>query len=139
MEPEKMDRAGAGFDQEAGHAEGAHPGPREYIVIAVVLAVVTALEVALFYMNFLPSSVVVASLLVLMTIKFSLVVLWFMHLRFDSPVFKRLFVAGIVLALSIFLAVLLMFRRDAVTASLSVGFVIVLLFAFLVRPRLRRA
>jgi heme/copper-type cytochrome/quinol oxidase subunit 4 len=134
----ELDRGEQGHDQEAGHAEAAHPGPREYVVIAAVLAVVTAMEVALFYMNFLPSSVVVASLLVLMTIKFSLVVLWFMHLRFESPIFKRLFVTGIILALSIFLAVLLMFRADAVTASLSVAFVVALLFIFLIRPRLLR-
>jgi hypothetical protein len=81
---------------------------------------------------------VVASLLVLMVLKFSLVVLWFMHLRFESPIFKRLFVTGVILALSIFLAVLVMFRRDAVTSSLSVAFVLVLLFFFLIRPRLLR-
>ncbi|HEV3475301.1 MAG TPA: cytochrome C oxidase subunit IV family protein [Actinomycetota bacterium] len=138
IESPQPGRPDTGYDQEAGHAEAAHPGPREYIVIAIVLAVVTGLEVALFYLNFLPSSVVVASLLVLMVIKFSLVVLWFMHLRFESPIFKRLFVTGVILALSIFLAVLVMFRRDAVTSSLSVAFVVVLLFFFLIRPRLLR-
>jgi hypothetical protein len=75
-----------------------------------------------------------------MTIKFSLVVLWFMHLRFDSPVFKRLFVAGVILALSVFLVVLLTFGAGLGPALLGVAFVIVLLGVFLVRPRfLRRA
>jgi cytochrome c oxidase subunit IV len=87
----------------------AHPGPRQYVIVAVVLAVVTGMEVGLFYMDFLPSAVVVASLLVLMTIKFALVVLWFMHLRFDSPIYKRLFVAGLALALSVFVIVLVTF------------------------------
>jgi cytochrome c oxidase subunit IV len=87
----------------------AHPGPRQYVIVAVVLAVVTGMEVGLFYMDFLPSPVVVASLLVLMTIKFALVVLWFMHLRFDSPIYKRLFVAGLALALSVFVIVLVTF------------------------------
>jgi cytochrome c oxidase subunit 4 len=86
-----------------------HPGPRQYVVVAVVLAVITGLEVALFYVDFLPSAVVVAALLVLMVIKFATVALWFMHLRFDSPIYKRLFVTGIVLALSVFLIVLLTF------------------------------
>ncbi len=117
-----------------------HPDPRQYVVIAVVLAVVTALEVTLFYMKFLPSAAVVTALLLLMTIKFSLVALWFMHLRFDSPVFKRLFVAGIVLALSIFLIVMLTFGAGLGPAVLAVAFVLVMLGAFLVRPRfLRRA
>jgi cytochrome c oxidase subunit 4 len=87
----------------------AHPGPSQYVVVAVVLAVVTAMEVALFYMDFLPSAVVVASLLVLMALKFGLVVLWFMHLRFDSAIYKRLFVAGLALALSVFIVVLVTF------------------------------
>jgi cytochrome c oxidase subunit 4 len=87
----------------------AHPGPRQYIVVAVVLAALTAMEVALFYLDFLPGPVVVASLLILMTLKFALVVLWFMHLRFDSAIYKRLFVAGLLLALSLFVIVLVTF------------------------------
>jgi cytochrome c oxidase subunit IV len=117
-----------------------HPGPRQYVVIAVVLAVVTGMEVALFYMNFLPNAAVATALLLLMTIKFSLVILWFMHLRFDSPVFKRLFATGLVLALSVFLIVMLTFGAGLGPAVLAVAFVLVLLGAFLLRPRfLRRA
>ena len=86
-----------------------HPGPRQYVIVAVVLAVITAMEVALFYLDFLPSPVVVASLLVLMTLKFALVVLWFMHLRFDSAIYKRMFVAGLALALTVFIVVLVTF------------------------------
>ena len=118
----------------------AHPGPREDVMIAVVLAVVTGMEVALFYVDFLSSTVVVTALLLLMTIKFALVVLWFMHLRFDPPVFKRLFVTGLALALSVFLVVMLTFGAGVVPAVLAVAFVLVLLGLFLARPRfLRRA
>ena len=84
----------------------AHPGPREYVLIAIVLAVVTGLEVALFYVDFLPSTAVVTALLLLMTIKFALVVLWFMHLRFDSTLFRRLFISGLILAILVYLAFL---------------------------------
>lgn len=118
----------------------AHPGPREYVMIAVILAVVTGLEVALFYVDFLPSSAVVTALLLLMTIKFALVVLWFMHLRFDPPVFKRLFVTGLGLAMSVFLVVMLTFGAGIAPAVLAVAFVLVVLGVFLARPRfLRRA
>ena len=117
-----------------------HPGPREYVMIAVVLAVITGLEVALFYVEFLSSTAVVTALLLLMTIKFALVVLWFMHLRFDPPVFKRLFVTGLVLALSVFLIVLLTFGAGLGPAILAVAFVLVILGVLLGRPRfLRRA
>jgi cytochrome c oxidase subunit IV len=105
-EREEFEPRGAAHlpEEDAGH-----PGPRQYVIVAVVLAVVTAMEVTLFYLDFLPSAVVVASLLVLMAIKFALVVLWFMHLRFDSAIYKRLFVAGLALALSVFIIVLVTF------------------------------
>jgi cytochrome c oxidase subunit 4 len=90
--------------------EKSHPGPKEYVKVAVVLAVITAIEVAIFYIEFIKESPVFAPmLLVLSALKFTLVVLWFMHLRFDSRVFGRLFVAGLALAISLFLIVLVTF------------------------------
>jgi len=52
----------------------AHPGPREYVKVAIVLAIATALEVALYYMD-LPDAVLVSLLLFFSVIKFSLVAL----------------------------------------------------------------
>lgn len=95
---------------EAQHsAEHAHPGPAEYIKIAVILAVATLLEVALYYLEFLPDGLIVGLLMFFMVVKFALVVLWFMHLRFDSILFRRLFVTGIVLAIAVYTVVLLTF------------------------------
>jgi cytochrome c oxidase subunit 4 len=42
-------------------------------------------------------------------VKFSLVVLWFMHLRFDSRIFRRLFISGMILAISVYAIVLMIF------------------------------
>ena len=42
----------------------------------------------------------------LSVVKFALVVLWFMHLRFDNPIFKRIFVFGLMLAVVVYLIVL---------------------------------
>jgi cytochrome c oxidase subunit 4 len=89
--------------------EHAHPGPAEYVKVAVVLAIVTAIEVGAYYITALPRPVFSAMLLVMMALKFSLVVLWFMHLRFDSPIFRRFFVGGLILALAIYTIVLLTF------------------------------
>ena len=88
----------------------AHPGPREYVVVAVVLAALTALEVAVYYMSSLPHPLLVALLSFFAFWKFVLVVLWFMHLRFDSRVFRRLFVTGVGLAFSVYLVVLVTFK-----------------------------
>jgi cytochrome c oxidase subunit 4 len=89
---------------EEHHAPGehAHPGPGEYIKIALILAVVTAIEVGAYYVTGIPDGILSAALLGMMVVKFALVGLWFMHLRFDSRLFRRLFVTGIVLALAVY-------------------------------------
>ncbi len=91
------------------HANHAHPGPGEYVKVAVVLAIVTAAEVALYYLETLPRSVVFGLLMLFMVVKFVMVALWFMHLKFDSPIFRRLFVTGIFLAIAIYAIVLISF------------------------------
>ncbi len=85
-----------------------HPGPRKYVAIAVILAIVTAIEVGIYYIPAL-FDVIVPLLLAFALVKFILVALFFMHLKFDSRVFRRFFVIGIVLALAIFGIVLWIF------------------------------
>jgi cytochrome c oxidase subunit IV len=89
---------------ELGH----HPTPRQYVWIAVVLAVITAAEVAIYYVE-LVEGLLIPLLIVFALLKFFLVVSWFMHLRFDSKLFRRLFVAGLVLAAFVFAVVLVTF------------------------------
>jgi cytochrome c oxidase subunit IV len=86
----------------------AHPGPKQYVLVAIWLAIATGIEVAWYYLN-VPHALFVSLLLVLAFVKFSLVVLWFMHLRFDSPIFRRLFVTGILLAITVYVIVLVIF------------------------------
>jgi cytochrome c oxidase subunit 4 len=82
--------------------EHEHPGPGEYIKVAIVLAVVTAIEVGAYYVTGLSDIVLAIGLLVMLVIKFALVGLWFMHLRFDSALFRRLFIVGIILAIAVY-------------------------------------
>lgn len=82
-----------------------HPGVAQYVEIGVILAVITAVEVSLFYAD-LAAGITVPTLLVLTVVKFSLVILWFMHLRFDHRLFRRLFLSGIALALAVFAIVI---------------------------------
>lgn len=101
------------MEQQAHPQEQTHPQPLEYLKIAVVLAIVTAVEVGLY---FTPHTVTVVraayvpALLILSAAKFSLVVLWFMHLKFDSRLFSVMFVGGLLLAAAVLIALLFLFQ-----------------------------
>ena len=85
---------------ETVHVEK-HPGPLEYAQIGTILAVITAFEVAIYYFG-LAHTPLVATLIVLSATKFTMVVLWFMHLKFDDRLFSTMFVLGLLLAISVF-------------------------------------
>ncbi|MSR35453.1 MAG: cytochrome C oxidase subunit IV [Gemmatimonadetes bacterium] len=69
-----------------------------YWMIAAILGVITAMEVAIFYIPAIGKALV-PSLLILSGAKFVLVVMFFMHLKFDSKVFTVLFLAGLSIAI----------------------------------------
>ena len=90
------------------HGEHDHLSDNKYIVIALILGVITAAEVAASYIDLGP--VFIPLLLFLMAIKFFVVVSYFMHLKFDNPIFKRLFYTGLFLAMTVYIGALLTFR-----------------------------
>jgi cytochrome c oxidase subunit IV len=70
------------------HAEEhAHPGPRKYVMIATILTVITAIEVAVYYVPALEAALVYI-LLALSALKFALVVSFYMHLKFDNKLLR---------------------------------------------------
>ena len=86
----------------------AHPTPRDYWLIAVLLAVITAAEIWVTYIDALDS--VVAPLLIIMgAAKFVIVVGWYMHLRFEQTLYRNLFLIGLIAAPLLFGAVLFTF------------------------------
>ena len=106
-------------DSSAAHAEGhAHPGWQMYVIIALILFALTALEVGAYevaergisgtFGNFV-SQMVVEILLVLSAAKFALVAMFYMHLKQDSKVFTALFVFPILIAAVVILALLALF------------------------------
>jgi cytochrome c oxidase subunit IV len=93
----------AEMNVEKAHHE--HPGDALYYKVAVVLAVMTGIEVWLSYSGF-NDRAMVALLLIFAAAKFVTVVGYFMHLKFDHPWFRRLFIAGFVLAVFCYVAYL---------------------------------
>jgi cytochrome c oxidase subunit IV len=83
-----------------------HPSDGVYIIVALVLAALTALEVGLYYIK---GGLTYIPLLLLMMLKFLIVAGFFMHLRFDSPLFRRLFAMGLGMAVFIYTVLLFLF------------------------------
>jgi len=79
-----------------------------YIKVALLLAVLTAVEVSTYYVDFGPFFIPV--LLILMVVKFFIVASYFMHLKFDSKIFTWMFYTGLFLAVGVYAAFLATFK-----------------------------
>jgi cytochrome c oxidase subunit 4 len=92
-----------------GHDQHVHPSDVRYIKIAVILAVLTAIEVGVYYID-MSHHLLIAILIPLMVIKFAMVAGYFMHLKFDSPLFTKMFVAGLAFAIGVYTIMLVTFH-----------------------------
>lgn len=79
------------------HAEHEHPGEITYVKVAIVLAIITIIEVAIYYFD-LPHGVLVTALLFFSAVKFATVVGFFMHLKFDDRRLLWIFLGGLLLS-----------------------------------------
>jgi cytochrome c oxidase subunit 4 len=84
-----------------GGAEHASVGT--YVKVAAILTIITALEFAVIYIRAL-TPILVPLLLVMSAAKFALVVLFFMHLRYESRVLTFLFTGPLVIAIGVVVA-----------------------------------
>ena len=90
------------------HTSG-HPTWRTYVVVGFILTAITAVEVAIFYIEAL-ANVLVPSLLILSGLKFVIVVMFYMHLKFDNKLFARVFVAPLLLAALVVIGMIILFK-----------------------------
>ena len=93
----------------AEHHDSSHMTWKGYVVIGVILTIITAIEVAIFYIPAL-DAVLVPTLLALSAGKFVIVVLYYMHLKADSPIFSRVFFGPMALAMFVIIALLILFK-----------------------------
>jgi cytochrome c oxidase subunit 4 len=92
------------------HAPGAsphadHASVRTYVRVALVLTAITALEVGVIYIRFL-TPIIVPLLLAMSAAKFALVVMFFMHLRYDGRSLTALFVGPLLIAVGLGVALM---------------------------------
>lgn len=85
--------------------------PWQYVQIGVVLTVITVVELAISLWIDVGGALV-PMLIVLSAVKFAGVVAFYMHLRFDSPLFTRIFVGSLALGAGVLLALIALFGTD---------------------------
>jgi cytochrome c oxidase subunit 4 len=95
-------------DAVVAHTHGDHPSDMLYVKVALILALLTAIEVATYFFDFKAAFVPV--LVGLMTVKFFVVLFFFMHLKFDSKLFRRVFYAGLLFAIGVYVVALTTFQ-----------------------------
>ena len=91
-------------DQTGTH----HPTELLYVKVAIVLALITAAEISTYLVDWGPAHL--PALIVMMVVKFALVIGFFMHLRFDNRLFTWVFIAGLALAVAVYIVMITTFR-----------------------------
>jgi cytochrome c oxidase subunit 4 len=104
-----MSDHGTQHDTHDAHAH-AHPTAKKYVGIAIILTIITVVEVAIFY---IPSMkpMLPPILLVLSALKFAIVAMFYMHLKFDHRLYSWVFVVPMCFAAAIILALLALFNH----------------------------
>ena len=90
-------------------SDEAHPTPLTYFKVAMVLSLITAIEVAIFYVNWL-SYGIIPILTILSVAKFALVAMFYMHLKYDARLFSGMFIGGLTVAVGVTFALMALFR-----------------------------
>ena len=88
----------------------AHASVGTYLAIAAILTIITLVEVGVFYVPaFKP--VLAPTLIALSAVKFSLVVMFYMHLKYDHKLFSTVFLLPLFIATGVIIALLFLFGK----------------------------
>jgi cytochrome c oxidase subunit 4 len=87
-----------------------HPTWKQYKWVALYLTLITVGEVWLYYVPpFVASPFFVPVLLFLSAVKFAIVVMFYMHLKYDHKIFRALFTGPLAIAMTTIVALFLLF------------------------------
>ncbi|MEP7066198.1 MAG: cytochrome C oxidase subunit IV family protein [Gemmatimonadota bacterium] len=90
--------------------EHTHPDWGTYKWVALILTAITAVEVWIYYIPaFTATKAFVPTLLILSAVKFTIVVMFYMHLKYDAKLFRALFVGPLTLATFTIVGLLFLF------------------------------
>ena len=102
-------------DQPDLHAMGEvheHPTWKQYKWVALILTLITVVEVWAYYIpSFVASRAFVPALLIMSAVKFAIVVMFYMHLKYDHRLFRALFTGPLIIAVATIISLLFLFAK----------------------------
>ena len=99
----------------AAHDAHAHPTWKQYKWVALILTLITVLEVWVYYIPaFVATKLFVPSLLIMSAVKFAIVVLFYMHLKYDARLFRALFTGPLIIAVVTLISLMFLFGHIAI-------------------------
>ncbi|MFP5355973.1 MAG: cytochrome C oxidase subunit IV family protein [Gemmatimonadota bacterium] len=103
------------MSHENAHAEHYHPTWKEYKWVALILFVITVVEVWIYYIpEIVASKAFVPGLLIMSAVKFAIVVMYYMHLKYDHKLFRALFTGPLIVAIVTVIGLLFLFSKLAI-------------------------
>jgi cytochrome c oxidase subunit 4 len=111
MEDEEFRHTNPEIDVHAMGEMHEHPTWREYKWVALILTAITVVEVWIYYTPFAKTALFVPVLLLMSVVKFAIVVLFYMHLRYDHKLFKALFTGPLMIAMATLISLLFLFGK----------------------------
>src|SRR4051812_15082910 len=101
--PSHVDHASMGEVHE-------HPTWAQYKWVALILTVITVIEVWVYYIpSFVATRLFVPALLIMSAVKFAIVVMYYMHLKYDHKLFRALFTGPLMIAIITLIILLFLF------------------------------
>src|SRR3954469_4628717 len=88
-----------------------HPTWKQYKWVALILTLITVVEVWIYYTSFKDSPLFVPVLLIMSAVKFAIVGAFYMHLKYDLKLFRALFIGPLIIAISTVIALLFLFHK----------------------------
>ena len=105
----------AAGEHSAAHGAHAHPTWKQYKWVALILTLITVVEVWIYYIPaFVATKLFVPSLLIMSSVKFAIVVMFYMHLKYDSRLFRALFTGPLIIAVVTLISLLFLFGHLAI-------------------------
>lgn len=103
------------LEAEAHAAQGEvheHPTWGTYKWVALILTLITVVEVWVYYIPaFVASRLFIPALLIMSAVKFAIVVLFYMHLKYDHKLFRALFTGPLIIAMTTIVALMFLFAK----------------------------